>query len=268
MSQLETVPLKPTQEDEEASAQLLSSDNQLALSKVIEGTQVCYLGESTEPFLLQLAEKIGPKGRLVLVDPSEMRIKKSQERFRDHTNVTFAYSKLERLSLSSESIDFLVSKTVLEHSPKPQDLFDEMLRVLRPGGCLLSSELDQSHKNHYPLAQHLSEQLEELTDRLSAKKLWDPNIGRKLYSFYRESNQIDEIESFLFPFQLVQGGVDEDELKSWTLRLKKVQDWVERGQLELSFDLDSFQSEFFAFFENPDRFSYIPLICVSGRKAT
>jgi len=39
-----------------------------------------------------------------------------------------------------------------------------------------------------------------------------------------------------------------------------------KGSIQLSFDLDSFRSEFFAFFQNPTRFSYSSVILVEGIK--
>ena len=47
------------------------------------------------------------------------------------------HEDVERLSFADASFDLVVSNDVLEHVDEPEQALSEILRVLRPGGCLL-----------------------------------------------------------------------------------------------------------------------------------
>lgn len=53
-----------------------------------------------------------------------------------------------RIPFDDDSFDLVLCTEVLEHSPEPQQLIDEMLRVLRPGGELVAT-IPFSARVHY-----------------------------------------------------------------------------------------------------------------------
>lgn len=55
------------------------------------------------------------------------------------SDVEYIQADLANTGLPSESIDLVVSQSVLEHLKEPLDVFREIHRVLKPGGSLFSS---------------------------------------------------------------------------------------------------------------------------------
>jgi len=51
--------------------------------------------------------------------------------------INLLHGDLSRISLASESVDMAVSRSVMEHLENPLLVYQEIFRVLRPGGCFL-----------------------------------------------------------------------------------------------------------------------------------
>lgn len=60
-------------------------------------------------------------------------------------NIRTAPGFAEKLDLKGESVDVLVSTDVVEHLPDPRKAFTEFMRVLRPGGRILTITPNKSH---------------------------------------------------------------------------------------------------------------------------
>lgn len=93
-----------------------------------------------------------------------------------HPSVKFRVGgDIERLPLRAESFDLVTSNMVLEHVARPERLFAEMLRVLRPGGRLLL---------HTPNAEGYTTLLTRLVPARLVRPLAKLLIGRQAEDVY------------------------------------------------------------------------------------
>lgn len=230
-----------------------------------KGMTVLELNGSLHHTTRALSEAVGPRGRVILHVSSTRRLEEARTRFKTSRNITYLQSDLMPLALEAETTDFTYCRSIMEYLPEPVRLLEELIRVTKRGAKIVCAELDNSALTHYPLAPHLERQLQEIAKELQKSKAWDPQIGRKLYALFLESG-LSEVRAQIFTHHLVAGEtspVDEDE---WNLRIEKLNQLRVHGLLKLKFDLDTFRSELFAFFQNPLRLSYSPLVVVEGVK--
>jgi SAM-dependent methyltransferase len=97
-----------------------------------------------------------------------------------------------RLPFEDRSFDTVVSIQVLEHTPRPQPLLDEIARVLRPDGLLILSApfSGRLHEEPYDFFRYTPHGLRAMcaTAGLEVTEVWDQGniwsvIGHKLNSF-------------------------------------------------------------------------------------
>lgn len=100
--------------------------------------EVLELGCGRGEFAVWLASAI-PNIRVTGVDFSTSAIAMAQRRIRSRENrVRFITSDVQQLALADNAFDWVVSCECLEHLPEPQQMANEMFRVLKPRGrfCL------------------------------------------------------------------------------------------------------------------------------------
>jgi ubiquinone/menaquinone biosynthesis C-methylase UbiE len=106
--------------------------DQLALKP---GDRVLDVGTGTGRLAEFAAERVGPEGRVVGVDPLESRI--AIARLRQSTNLSFDAGRAEDLSrFANGEFDVVYLNSVLHWIADKARVLDEVFRVLRPGGRL------------------------------------------------------------------------------------------------------------------------------------
>ncbi len=99
----------------------------------------CGLGHSA----LHLAQLVGPTGRVVGLDKSEAFIDEARRRAAKHSlPVEYQLGDAQRLAFPAHSFDVCRTERVLMYVAQPEQVLDEMVRVLRPGGALILYEFD------------------------------------------------------------------------------------------------------------------------------
>lgn len=101
-----------------------------------EGETVLDLGCGAGTDMLIAAQMVGPAGRAIGIDMTASmleRVRESAARM-GLRNVEVHEGLIESLPLESESVDLIVSNGVIDLVPYKDAVFDEMDRVLRPGG--------------------------------------------------------------------------------------------------------------------------------------
>jgi arsenite methyltransferase len=112
--------------------------NHWQLGRIEPGSVVLDLGCGAGTDLLIAAQMVGPGGRAIGVDMTPAML----ERARDSAdemgldNVELDESLIERLPLVDASVDVVISNGVIDLLPDKDAVFDEIDRVLRPGGRL------------------------------------------------------------------------------------------------------------------------------------
>jgi arsenite methyltransferase len=112
--------------------------NHWTLGRIEPGSVVLDLGCGAGTDLLIAAQMTGPDGRVIGVDmtaPMLDRARASAQQM-GFANVELHESLIETLPLEDGSVDVVISNGVIDLVPDKDTVFDEIDRVLRPGGRL------------------------------------------------------------------------------------------------------------------------------------
>jgi SAM-dependent methyltransferase len=112
--------------------------NHWLLGRIESGSVVLDLGCGAGTDLLVAAQMTGPEGRVIGVDmtPSMLERAATSAREMGLANVELHESLIESLPLEDGSVDVVISNGVIDLVPDKDAVFDEIDRVLRPGGRL------------------------------------------------------------------------------------------------------------------------------------
>ena len=110
--------------------------NHWLLGSVEPGSVVFDLGCGAGTDLLIAAQMTGPLGRVIGVDMTLAMLDRARESARAMRlgNVELHESLIESLPLEDSSVDIVISNGVIDLVPDKDAVFDEIDRVLRPGG--------------------------------------------------------------------------------------------------------------------------------------
>jgi len=112
--------------------------NHWALGRIAPGEVVLDLGCGAGTDLLIAAQMTGAGGRAIGVDMTTAMLERASASAREMglVNVRFHEALIESLPLENASVDVVISNGVIDLVPDKDAVFDEIDRVLRPGGRL------------------------------------------------------------------------------------------------------------------------------------
>jgi arsenite methyltransferase len=110
--------------------------NHWTLGRIEPGSVVLDLGCGAGTDLLIAAQMTGPDGCVIGVDMTTSMLERAQDSAREMgiANVELHESLIESLPLDDDSVDVVISNGVIDLVPDKDAVFDEIDRVLRPGG--------------------------------------------------------------------------------------------------------------------------------------
>lgn len=211
-----------------------------------------------------LAEIVGESGSAVGFDNSEARINHARSAYggpRTEFHVRDILKPLTDLG----GFDFVWMRFALEYYREEAfDIARNMAGTLREGGILCLVDLDHNCLNHYGMSERLETAFRYAVGRLEAEANFDPYAGRRLYSHLYQQG-FENIRVEMEAHHLIYGELTEIDAYNWGKKLE-----VLSSRLPMALpgyaSPEDFREDFLAFFRDPGRFTYTPVIAAWGRK--
>lgn len=117
--------------------------NPTALADLRPGETVLDVGCGGGLDAFLAANAVGKTGHVFGVDATPQMIEKARENAQagGYDNTTFEQGEVEHLPLKEGCVDVVISNCVLNHCPDKRAAFEEILRVLKPGGRMHLTDL-------------------------------------------------------------------------------------------------------------------------------
>jgi arsenite methyltransferase len=153
------------------------------------GDRVLDVGCGPGFYCLEIADEVGPDGRVVGIDAAEPMLELARRRCQGLDNVTFKQGDILSLPVEDQSFDRALCVQVMEYIEPATEALSEIGRTLRPGGRVVIWDVDWA-----TVAWHSSDPA--LTNQIL--KAWDqhlahPSLPQSLAPRLREAG-FEEVE--------------------------------------------------------------------------
>jgi ubiquinone/menaquinone biosynthesis C-methylase UbiE len=112
--------------------------------------------------------------RVIAVDQSEAMLAEMRRKFANAGGVDYRRGEAEALPVETETVDYVFANMYLHHVESPPEAIKEMARILKPGGKLVITDLDEHNFEFLAQEQHdrwLGFKRVEIRDRFTAAGL-------------------------------------------------------------------------------------------------
>jgi len=190
----------------------LGCGNPLAYAKLQPGETVLDLGSGAGIDCFLAAREVGETGRVIGVDMTPPMIEKARANAAkvQAKNVEFRLGEIEHLPVADASVDAIISNCVVNLSPDKAHVFREALRVLRPGGRMLISDLVLTR----PLSEEMKQNVDLYVGCVAGASLKDEYLGLMREAGFADVEIVAESGYSVGQEQLRPGSAEEDAFRA------------------------------------------------------
>ncbi|MEU3496336.1 methyltransferase domain-containing protein [Kitasatospora cineracea] len=154
------------------------------LPELRPGQRVLDVGCGPGTITADLAELIGPSGRVVGIEPVPEVLAEAAALAAERglANLSYEVADVYRLPYADASFDVVHAHQVLQHLPDPVAALREMRRVTAPGGVIAVRDSDYAAMTWYPELPELEEWL-SLYRKVARANGGEPDAGRRLLAW-------------------------------------------------------------------------------------
>ncbi len=136
----------------------LSCGNPTATAHLRAGEVVVDLGSGGGLDVFLASKMVGAAGRAIGIDMTPAMIERARENAAHggYTNVEFLQSTIDQIPLPDSSVDCVISNCVVNLAPDKQAVFQEIARVLKPGGRVALTDIALKHDLPAALASSMA----------------------------------------------------------------------------------------------------------------
>lgn len=122
-----------------------------SLANVKEGKIAADIGAGTG----FITEGLIQKGlRVIAVDRSEEMLKQMKNKFGANIKIEYRQGEAECLPIETHSVDYAMANMYLHHVEEPLLAIKEMVRILKPGGKIVITDLDEHNIDFLKTEHH------------------------------------------------------------------------------------------------------------------
>jgi SAM-dependent methyltransferase len=176
-------------------------------------------------------------------------------------NLSFKTGDVRELPFPNDSFDIIWTKYLLQWVAEPMQAMRELVRVLKPGGLLVSANFDGFAVTHEPPDLAIQPMIEFIFGNLV-----DSFIGRKMAGMCRNCGLVDiDVKMEVDRVHTVIGKIDPERRRNWEVQWSGARKPTAAllGSEALA---DAFIEKFMAYEDRPDTATYCTLYIVSARK--
>jgi ubiquinone/menaquinone biosynthesis C-methylase UbiE len=97
---------------------------------------------------------IGKGLKVIAVDQSEAMLEEMRKKFSSAEGIEYRLGVAEKLPISDEAVDYAFANMYIHHVESPQKAIKEMVRILKPGGKLVITDMDEHEFKFLKEEQH------------------------------------------------------------------------------------------------------------------
>jgi ubiquinone/menaquinone biosynthesis C-methylase UbiE len=210
-----------------------------------------------------MADLVGPTGSVVALELSPERLAEARARCERLPQCRFVQADVRDTRLPDASFDYTWCQFVFEYLPRPEVALEELLRVTRPGGRVVVTDMDGIGDLNWPFPADLQEDFQKLVAAVTATG-FDMRVGRKLFHMFRRAG-LEDVRVHLSPLWLVAGQADERLLEDWALRLRVLEPVAVPAFGGVA-AYRAFCERYLGLLGDPDSLKYAVFLMTEGRK--